>query len=308
MRRFTLLTALMMIGFTMLLLIEPVWGQNQGEGRNAGFNFSFSYTPIYQFETDLDKGGSFDVSRQYFNFEIMRPVGQKLRMGLGLSYEFEKWNFNDLSNVVGATPWRSIHRPGISLPIFYTFSDNWNFGFTPAIEFSGESGAEFGESLNYGGVLSLAHPFSRNLYLGLGFGLFNRLEKTTIFPFIVIDWKINEQFRITNPFRAGPAGPAGLELVCSPSENWELGVGGSYRFYRFRLDDQSAVPNGIGDNKFLVAFLRVQRKLGTRFSVDLAGGALFAGKLSIENTNGDKLGSDKYDPSPFLALTLAGKF
>jgi hypothetical protein len=64
----------------------------------------------------------------------------------------------------------------------------------------------------------------------------------------------------------------------------------------------------IGDNKFLVAFLRVQRKLGTRFSVDLAGGALFAGKLSIENTNGDKLGSDKYDPSPFLALTLAGKF
>ena len=308
MRRLPLLRALMIAGLTMSVLIQPVWGQNQQKGRNAGFNFSFSYTPIYQFETDLDKGGSFDVSRHYLNVNIMRPLGQKLRMGLGLSYEFEKWNFNDLSNVVGATPWSSIHRPGISLPIFYTFSDKWIFGFTPAIEFSGESGAEFGESLNYGGVLSLSHPFRRNLYLGLGFGLFNRLEKTTVFPFIIIDWKINDSWRVANPFRAGPAGPAGLELVYSPTKNWELGVGGSYRFYRFRLDDQSAVPNGIGDNKFLVTFLRVQRKLGAKFSIDLAGGALFAGKLSIENTNGDKLGSDKYDPSPFLALTLAGKF
>jgi hypothetical protein len=96
--------------------------------------------------------------------------------------------------------------------------------------------------------------------------------------------------------------------VYSPADNWELAIGGSYRFYRFRLDDKSAVPNGIGDNKFVVAFLRVQRKLGKNFAIDLAGGALFAGKLSIEDSTGDKLGSDNYDPSPFLALTLAGKF
>ncbi len=178
--KFSICTVIFAI--VLFMLAEPVWAQNQGGGENAGYRFSFSYTPIYQFETDLDNGGNFDVSRHYLNVNIMRPFGQNLRMGLGLSYEFEKWNFNDLSNVVGATPWSSIHRPGISLPIFYTFPDKWTLGFTPAVEYSGESGAEFGESLNYGGVLSLAHPFSRNLYLGLGFGLFNRLEKTTVFP------------------------------------------------------------------------------------------------------------------------------
>jgi hypothetical protein len=308
MRREKLLIALLVIEILMSTLIEPIWAQNKGSGRKAGYSFSFSYTPVYQFETDLDSGGSFDVSRHYLNFDVIRPFGQNLRLGLGLNYEFEKWNFNNMTNVVGATPWGSIHRPGISLPIFYTFSDNWILGFSPSVEYSGESGAKFSESLNYGGILSLSHPFSRNLYLGLGFGLFSRLEKTTIFPFIVIDWKISEQFRITNPFRAGPAGPAGLEFVYSPAENWELAIGGAYRFYRFRLDDKSAVPNGIGDNKFVVAFLRAQRKLGANFSIDLAGGALFAGKLSIENSTGDKLGSDNYDPSPFLALTLAGKF
>ena len=94
----------------------------------------------------------------------------------------------------------------------------------------------------------------------------------------------------------------------SPAEYWELALGGAYRFYRFRLENKSAVPDGIGDNKFVVAYLRVQRKLGANFSIDLAGGALFAGKLSIEDATGDNLGSDNYDPSPFLALTLAGKF
>ena len=308
MRRVKLFLFLMAFGISMSFLIVPVWAQNQWSGQKEGYRFSFSYTPVYQFETDLDSGGSFDVSRHYLNFDVSRPFGRNLRLGLGLSYEFEKWNFNDLTSVIEATPWSSIHRPGISLPIFYTFSDNWILGFTPTIEYSGESGAKFGDSLNYGGILSLAHPFSRNLYLGLGVGLFNRLEKTTVFPFIVIDWKISDQFRITNPFRAGPAGPAGLELVYSPADNWELAIGGSYRFYRFRLDDKSAVPNGIGDNKFVVGFLRVQRKLGANFSIDLAGGALFAGRLSIEDSTGDKLGSDNYDPSPFLALTLAGKF
>ena len=136
-----------------------------------------------------------------------------------------------------------------------------------------------------------------------------KLEKDLkFFPFIVINWKINEQLRLSNPFRAGPAGPAGLELIYSPQRNWELGVGGAYRSYRFRLDDTSAVPNGIGENEFLAGFLRVQRKLGSKWSLDLATGALFAGELTIENSDGNGRGEDKYDTAPFVALTLEGKF
>ena len=300
-----LLSALLLIGGPLGLCPGAAWGQDKAG--IPSFRYSFSYTPLYQFETDLDRGGSFDVSRHYLRFGITRPIRPNLRIGLGLSYDYEKWNFNDLSNVAGASPWSAIHRPGISLPISYSFSDNWTFGFSPTVELSGESGASTDESVTYGAVVSLAHPFTRDLYLGLGFGLFDRLEKTKVFPFILINWKINEQLRLSNPFRAGPAGPAGLELVYTP-QKWELGIGGAYRSYRFRLDDTSAVPNGVGENKFVAGFLRVQRKLGSNLTLDLAAGALFGGELSIENASGNQRGSDDYDTAPFVALTFAGTF
>ncbi len=302
-------TASMIIALSLTVFMEPAWGRNDGEGQSASFHYSLSYSPIYQFEADLDDGGSFDVSRHYLRLNITRSVASNLRLGLGLSYDLEKWDFKDRSSVAGATPWATLHRPGLSLPLFYTFADSWTLGVTPTIELAGESGAEFDQSLTYGGILSLAHPFGRNLYLGIGFGIFDELEETAFFPFIVIDWKINDQFRLTNPFRAGPAGPAGLELVYTPAENWELGVGGAYRSFRFRLEDENAVSNGVGENEFLVTFLRVQRKIGSSgLALDLAGGALLGGEVSVENENGDNLGSEDYDPAPFLALTIAGQF
>ena len=304
-KRILFSTALVLIGSTLGMFPGAAWGQEKAG--SPSFRYSFSYTPLYQFETDLDGGGSFDVSRHYLRFGIMRPLSPNLRVGLGLNYDYEKWSFNNLSNVAGATPWSAIHRSGISLPLSYTFSDNWTVGFSPTVELTGEAGARTSESLTYGAVVSLAHPFTRDLYLGLGFGLFDRLEKTKVFPFILVNWKINEQLRLSNPFRAGPAGPAGLELVYTP-QKWELGVGGAYRSYRFRLDDTSAVPDGVGENEFVAGFLRVQRKLGSKLTLDLAAGALFGGELTIENESGSQRGSDQYDTAPFVALTFAGSF
>jgi hypothetical protein len=43
-------------------------------------------------------------------------------------------------------------------------------------------------------------------------------------------------------------------------------------------------------------------------TIDLAGGALFGGDLSIENEDGNEIESDEYDSAPFLALTFGGRF
>ena len=80
------------------------------------------------------------------------------------------------------------------------------------MDFAGASGAETGESLSYGAVLSAAYAFGPDLMVGLGAGVFERLDQSEVFPYVVIDWKINDRLRLTNPFRAGPVGPAGLEL------------------------------------------------------------------------------------------------
>jgi hypothetical protein len=291
---------------TFLLPMETAFGQP--DQKTKGNTYSLSYSPVYQFDTDLDNGGSFSVQRHYLHFSGTRELSRKLKAGVSLNYEFEKWEFSDLSTVAGATPWEAIHRPGISLPFNYTFSGYWTLGITPTIQFSGESGAKIDESLIYGGALSLTRPFSRNFYIGVGLGVFDRLEQVGAFPFIILHWQINSHFRIANPFRVGPAGPAGLEVVYSPMDKWEFGVGGAYRSYRFRLNDTSAVPDGVGNNSFFVAFARIQRKLGKAMSLDLVSGGLFNGEVSIEDDTGDELASDTYAASPFMALTVSGKF
>jgi hypothetical protein len=134
------------------------------------------------------------------------------------------------------------------------------------------------------------------------------LEETQFFPFMIVNWRINEWFRIANPFEAGPSGPAGLEFIYTPTQNWEVGIGGAYRSYRFRLEEDSAVSNGIAENEFLLGFLRVQRRLTEHLKLDLVCGALFEGKLTIENSHGGHVASDAYDPAPVFAATFSGQF
>lgn len=279
-----------------------------GEKGRSKTGYRFSYTPLYQFETDLDSGGSFDVQRHFLRFDIARFIDRHWMVGLGLSFDYERWNFSDITGLAGIDLWDELFRPGISVPIFYSTQTNWRFGIIPTIDFAGASGAETSESLSYGAVLSAAYNFGPDLMIGLGAGIFERLDQSEVFPFAVVDWKINDRMRLTNPFRAGPVGPAGLELVYTPNGSWEMGVGGAYRSYRFRLDDSSAVADGIGEVNFWAPFLRVGWRLGERYRFDINGGALVGGNITIEDNNGNELGDTDYDTAPFVGLTLNGRF
>ncbi|MBC2711901.1 MAG: hypothetical protein HGJ94_13205 [Desulfosarcina sp.] len=267
-----------------------------------------SYTPLYQFETDLDSGGKFDVQRHFLRFDVSRFIDPNWMVGVGVSFDYERWNFSDIAGLAGVDLWDGIFRPGISIPVFYSTDNNWRFGIIPSIDFAGATGAETSESISYGAVVSAAYTFGSNLMLGLGTGIFERLDQTEAFPFVVIDWKINDRMRLVNPFPAGPVGPAGLELVYTPGDTVEIGIGGAYRSYRFRLDDSSVVADGIGQVDFWASFVRVGWRLGKHYQFDINGGALFGGSITIEDENANELGETDYDTAPFIGMTFKGRF
>jgi len=280
-----------------------------GEGKTGSKNnYRFSYTPIYQFETDLDSGGQFDVQRHFLRFDASRSIDTHWTVGLGLSFDYESWDFSNIAGLHSVDLWDEIIRPGISIPVFYTPSKNWRFGLIPSINFAGASGAETSESLSYGTVLSGAYAFSPQLMLGLGAGIFERLDQFEMFPYVVINWKINEQFRLKNPFPAGPVGPAGMELVYTPTPSMEMGIGGAYRSYRFRLDDSSTVADGIGEMNFWAPFLRVGWNLGRGYRFDVNTGLLMDGSITIEDAEDRELGETDFDATPFVGVTLKGRF
>lgn len=281
--------------------------KDSGEGPPRS-KINISYTPVYQMNTDLKSGGEFDIQRHFLRFHLNQPMNRQWAVGLGLSFDYEQWDFSGIASLPGIDLWDEIYRPGLSIPIFYSPTREWRLGVILSIDLAGASGAEISDSVSYGTVVSAAYVFNRDLMLGVGIGLFERLDQTEIFPYVVINWKINDQFRISNPFRAGPVGPAGIELTFMPAGSWELGVGGTYRSYRFRLDDSSTIADGIAENTFWAPFVRLGWKIGKKYRFDFNGGVLSGGTLSIEDANGNALSETDYDTAPFVGATLKGSF
>lgn len=305
---FILVFALSLLATTCCVAQSVSAETEQKRGAAPKSDYRFSYTPIYQFDTDLDSGGQFDVQRHLVRFDTVRSINKEWSVGLGLSFDYERWNFTNRAGLPSVGLWDAIYRPGMSIPIFYAPAGNWRLGFIPSIDFAGASGAETSESFSYGAVFSAAYSFGQRLMLGVGAGWFERFDESALFPYVIVNWKINEQLRLSNPHRAGPVGPAGLELVCTPTSNWEVGMGGAYRSYRFRLDDSSTVSDGIAEVNFWAPFLRAGRKIGNHYRADIHGGVMVDGSITIENKDANELGKTGYETVPFVGITLKGRF
>jgi hypothetical protein len=270
--------------------------------------FSFAVAPIYRFPADVDGGGSLSVFSLYFSADVMKQVNQKLGVGLTFIYEFDDYDFSGLTGFFVPRPWKEVQRLGFSVPIFYSIDDKWQVIVIPSAQFSGELGARFGDALTYGGAGAVSYAFGPKVVLGIGIAAYYNLKEVRVFPFPVIKLKLNDRFRFANPFRTGPAGPAGLELSYQLSPRWEVGIGGAYRSYRFRLDYTGPIPNGIGEYNSIPVFVRLAYRPFPALKIDLYGGASFLNKLYVDDRDGDELYRTKHDVAPLVGLSVSGRF
>ena len=274
---------------------------------DSGLKLSFNATSMLQSDAKLQGGSEFSVSRFIFSAEMTKRITASTNVGLSLLYDHEDYDFSGVTQFAGPSPWSEVHRFGAGVSCSQRLGQGWQLFIAPSIEYALESGADWSTALIYGGVVSAGKRISSDLTIGLGAGMFYRLEETQAFPYLMISWNISEQWRLANPLRAGPTGPAGLELTYAAAKDWDLGFGGAYRSIRFRLDDQGVAPHGIGEVRGVPAWVRLSRSLGP-VKANLYGGAVIWGRLSIEDEHGSGLGAESFSPAPFAALTLTARF
>ena len=275
---------------------------------SGGVTGSATITGYGQFNTNLDSGGRFNWAGGIATANLARDLTPQLSVGLQLRYEYQSWNFNSPTAFGGVAPWKSLDAPSIGVPFNYAYSQEWFFNVTPIVQWAYESGADTSNALVYGAVASASKVFSPDLVLGLGVSVFRRIDKTQALPFLIVNWKINDKWRVNNPFAAGPVGGAGLEVVYSPDDQWEYAEGLSYRSYRFRLAQDAPTADGIGENSFIPLFLRISRKFSKDVRLDFYGALVTGGKLSVDNSDGSGRYSDNYKIGPALGATLLYKF
>lgn len=290
-----------------------VFAQESSTGRNpgtrSGVSYGFSIAPFYQPSASIEGGGDFSLGSLFSRFKAGVSVSERTTVGLSLKYDVDDYDFSGDTEFAGMTPWNDARRVGIGAPVFVRLPSSWSFSISPAVNWLKEQGADSSESISYGATTFALKSFSREKSIGLGAGVFREIDDNSkVFPFIAVDWRFNERWRLSNPFDADVLGPAGLELGYTFNDRWQLGGGGVYRSFRFRLDREGIAPNGIGENKGWVGFLRLRRTGKSGIDFDVYAGATLNGKLELSDQTGEEISSSGYETAPFVALSLSGKF
>jgi len=229
-------------------------------------------------------------------------------IGGSLQYGRDDWRFTNPVAFGRQAPWDTVNRAAATVSATYVTAGGMRWTVAPQFDYAAESGAKSSESYGYGALLMAAKSFSQDLTIGLGLGAFRRIEETTYIPFLIVDWQITPDLRLANPFSAGPAGGAGLELSYAFAPRWEFGIGGAYRSYRFRLSEDGPTPNGIGQYQLTPIFLRAGYSIDKTWQVNFYAGTAVGPKLVLENASAEEIASDKPGSTPIIGATISARF
>ena len=130
--------------------------------------------------------------------------GRGNRAGVTLNHDYTDYSFSNPVRFGDAAPWSMVQRYGVSVPLSFGLSDGWSVGLATSFDWFRENGADAGDAFTWGGIVSATKRFDNGNRLGFGMGVFDRIEETSVFPFLLVDWWISDRWRLVNPLPAGP--------------------------------------------------------------------------------------------------------
>lgn len=268
--------------------------------------FSWGVMPLYQFPSEVNGGGTLSVFSVMTNFNVSKQVSPKLGVQVGFGYTYDSYKFSGLEAFPIPHPWSSVNRFGLDATLTYAFAKRWNITLVPAVEYAGEPGAPFGDSLVYGSVVAFSYKFTNDIELGMGVGVYYNLETISVYPYPVIKYKLGEKAQFATSFPAGPAGPAGGEIGFNLNKHWTIGVGAAYRSPRFRLDKHGPIPSGVGEYQSIPIFAHVSYEQSPALKIEFYGGVSIFNEIYVNDKDGDELYRSQQHVAPLLGVMISG--
>ncbi len=265
---------------------------------------------LQQFETDIDDGGVFDVTRLDGGVDLAFDLSDDLDLALNFGYMRDMYDFTGGPAAFGGgSPWEDINTGRFGARINFHADEQWEFWGGPIVGVSGEDGADLGDAITGGGTLGFTHHFSDELALGAGVGVMSQIEESTaVYPIIVVDWKIDDELRLRTGGSVSSRGGGQVELIWTFAPQWELGLGGGIESRRFRLNDNGPFPDGVGEESTLPIFARLGYDINPNAELNLLAGWVASGEIRLENRVGNLIQESDYEPTPFVGINFRLRF
>lgn len=260
----------------------------------------------HTFETKLKDGpGKSSVSRAAASFGIGIPVAEQSTLDFDVSSEVSWYDWKDATGFVAGKdePVRDTQDTSLSVRFSTQLDQKW-IGFVGAdINSSAEWGADFGDSLTYGGMIGATYLASESFSIGIALSARTRLEDDARFlPVPIFDWRINEQWRL------GTSAGRSLRLSYAPSKTWMVFADVGYENGEYCLDDDGASPNGVFRDSRIPVSLGVAYMPTERVTLSLLAGFNVYREFVLDDKNGERVHKDKSKPSPVLAALVRVSF
>lgn len=150
---------------------------------------------MYQGNSDVDDGGRFKVDGVTVRGGASTTWGAGNRIGVTLSYDQYDYSFDNVSAFGAQAPWGDVRRYGVSVPVSWALSNDWSLTVAPSVDWFGEKSASNSESRVWGATVSGVKQFGGGNRLGVGLGGYDQIEKTSVFPVVIVDRRQSDWLR-----------------------------------------------------------------------------------------------------------------
>lgn len=291
----------------------PVGGERATDGDRAGgggageWRLTLETEPTFTFRADMDDdAGEVSIFRTDFSADFSGPVGDKLRLSIGLNGGWANYDFEDF-NAGGFTdaPLDDAYEAGLSLLGIYTLDEQWFLVGRGSVASGWADDADVGDGVFGSAAAGLGYTFSDSFRLALGGGIITRLEDDIGFlPLFILDWRISETVRLQTS-------GVGMKLSAELNDQWSVYLRGGGQFHQYRLDDDAERADGgrggaINDTRVPVG-VGFDWRPAEGLTVSFEGGAIVWQEFELRDDD-RKLEEIETDPAGYIGARLSYRF
>ncbi|GJM19717.1 MAG: hypothetical protein DHS20C14_19300 [Phycisphaeraceae bacterium] len=273
------------------------------------WSISLSVGTEYVEGSFADIPGDLNILRFDTDLTISRRIGQRRNLSLSFSQERSFYDFDGALGIVPADPADADPMSeGQTLGLNATFggmeASGWGWFVTGGVQWAGEPGAVFDDSLTVSGGGGVTFQASKGLRLGVGLIAGTRIEESArVIPFPIVEWTIDKDWSLS----AGSRG-AGAVLTYKATPEVTLGLEVGFESREYRLDSDNVFADGvILDRAIPLAFTAEWRP---NEQVTLAGrvGAHLWGEIEFTDSAGNRLNREDRDVALLAGVELRFRF